>query len=105
MFIMGVNEEKYTGEETIVSTGSSTTTCLAPFVKTVHEKFDIVGAMMTIIHSYAPMQTTVNESSKKVGNDFQRKKIHVDVFVYRTGELEVKLHKTLFHHQLMQQKL
>ena len=51
MIIMGVNEDTYTGQE-IISTGSCTTTCLAPFIKFVHDKFDIVEAFMTTVHSY-----------------------------------------------------
>ena len=51
MLIMGVNEENYTRQETILSTGSCTTTCLAPFVKVVHDKFDIVEGSVTKVSS------------------------------------------------------
>lgn len=66
MVIIGENEEKYTGQETVLSTGSCTTTCLAPFVKIIHEKFDIVEALTTTVHSYTAMQKILDESSKKV---------------------------------------
>lgn len=105
MVIMGVNEGKYTGQETVLSTGSCTVTCLAPLVKVVHEKFDIVEASMTTVHSYTAMQKILDEPSKKAWNDIKEKNIYVDVFVCRTGELDEEQHRTSFHRQLVQQKL
>lgn len=68
ILIIGVNEETYTGKETVLSTGSCTTTCLAPFVKFVHNKFDIVEAFMTTVNSFTAMQKILDEPSKKVSN-------------------------------------
>ncbi|CAF1332398.1 unnamed protein product [Didymodactylos carnosus] len=65
MFIMGVNEEKYTGKETVFSVASCTTNCLAPLAKVVHEKFGIVEALMTAVHSYTATQKIVDSSSNK----------------------------------------
>ncbi len=51
--VMGVNEEKYdSAVHHVVSNASCTTNCLAPAAKVVHEKFGIVRALMTTIHSY-----------------------------------------------------
>jgi len=65
MFVMGVNEDKYTGKETVVSNASCTTNCLAPLAKVVHEKFGIVEALMTTVHSYTATQKTVDGPSNK----------------------------------------
>lgn len=70
MFVMGVNEEKYTGQETVVSNASCTTNCLAPLAKVVNEKFGIVEALMTTVHSYTATQKTVDGPSNKVDNGF-----------------------------------
>ncbi|CAF3530391.1 unnamed protein product [Rotaria sp. Silwood1] len=64
MFVMGVNEHTYTENETILSNASSTTNCLAPLVKVIHEKFDIIEGLMTTVHSYTAMQKTVDGPSK-----------------------------------------
>jgi glyceraldehyde 3-phosphate dehydrogenase len=68
MFIMGVNEDKYTGKETIISNASCTTNCLAPLVKVIHEKFGITEALMTTIHSYTAKEKTVDGPSNKVSH-------------------------------------
>ena len=51
--VLGVNEDKYKpAEHHIISNASCTTNCLAPVAKVIHEKFGIVSAQMTTIHSY-----------------------------------------------------
>lgn len=51
--VMGVNEDMYdNAAHNVVSNASCTTNCLAPAAKVVHEKFGIIRALMTTIHSY-----------------------------------------------------
>ena len=38
-YVVGVNADKYTDADTIISNASCTTNCLAPFVKVLDEKF------------------------------------------------------------------
>jgi glyceraldehyde 3-phosphate dehydrogenase len=65
---MGVNEDKYTGSETVLSIASPTINCLAPLAKVVHEKFGIIEGLITILHSYSAAQKTVDGISNKVLN-------------------------------------
>ncbi|CAF3944364.1 unnamed protein product [Rotaria sp. Silwood1] len=68
VFVMGVNEDKYTGRETVLSsTFYTTANCLAPLVKVVHEKFGIVEALITALSSSIRVQETVDEPSDKIG--------------------------------------
>ena len=54
MFVMGVNNSKYTSDMTFVSNASCTTNCLAPIAKVLNDKFGIVEGLMTTVHSVTP---------------------------------------------------
>ena len=64
MFVFGVNNKKYNGEE-IVSNASCTTNCLAPIVKVLNENFGIIEGLMTTVHATTATQKTVDGPSVK----------------------------------------
>lgn len=65
MFVMGVNQDKYTADMQYVSNASCTTNCLAPVAKVLNDKFGIVEGLMTTVHSTTATQKTVDGPSKK----------------------------------------
>ena len=65
MFVMGVNNDKYTPNMTVVSNASCTTNCLAPLAKVINDKFGIKDGLMTTVHSTTATQKTVDGASKK----------------------------------------
>lgn len=64
-FVMGVNQNKYDNSMNVVSNASCTTNCFAPLAKMINDKFGIVRALMTTVHSYTATQPIVDGASKK----------------------------------------
>lgn len=65
MFVMGVNQDRYTSDMQFVSGASCTTNCLAPIAKVLHDKFGIIEGLMTTVHSVTATQKTVDGPSMK----------------------------------------
>lgn len=65
MFVMGVNQDKYTTDMQFVSNASCTTNCLAPIAKVLHDSFGIKEGLMTTVHAVTATQKTVDGPSMK----------------------------------------
>ena len=63
MFVYGVNNKTYKGQD-IISNASCTTNCLAPLAKAVDENFGIKRGLMTTIHASTATQLTVDGPAK-----------------------------------------
>lgn len=64
MFVFGVNDKTYAGQD-IISNASCTTNCLAPISKVLNDKFGIKRGLMTTVHATTATQKTVDGPSKK----------------------------------------
>lgn len=64
MFVVGVNDKTYAGQD-IVSNASCTTNCLAPLAKVINDNFGIEMGLMTTVHSTTATQRTVDGPSLK----------------------------------------
>ena len=64
MFVCGVNQGSYQGED-IVSNASCTTNCLAPIAKVLNDNWGIADGLMTTVHATTATQKTVDSPSAK----------------------------------------
>jgi glyceraldehyde 3-phosphate dehydrogenase len=62
--VYGVNHDKLTAQDTIVSNASCTTNCLAPVAKVLNDAVGIDKGFMTTIHSYTGDQPTLDTMHK-----------------------------------------
>ncbi|MBI3083852.1 MAG: type I glyceraldehyde-3-phosphate dehydrogenase [Candidatus Omnitrophica bacterium] len=63
--VMGVNERSYDpAKHHVISNASCTTNCVVPIAKLLHERFTIVRAFMTTIHSYTNDQRLLDLTHK-----------------------------------------
>lgn len=62
-FVIGVNEDKYNGEQ-IINNASCTTNCVAPVMAIVKERWGIKKALFTTVHSYTADQNLIDGSHK-----------------------------------------
>ncbi|MFY0654245.1 MAG: type I glyceraldehyde-3-phosphate dehydrogenase [Cyclobacteriaceae bacterium] len=65
MFVIGVNQDKYSNDMQFVSNASCTTNCLAPIAKVLNDKFGIKEGLMTTVHATTATQKTVDGPSMK----------------------------------------
>jgi len=64
IYVVGVNHEKYSPSEKVVSNASCTTNCLAPITKVLNDKWGIEKGLMTTVHAVTMNQLTVDGPSK-----------------------------------------
>ncbi len=64
MFVYGVNDKTYAGQD-IISNASCTTNCLAPVAKVLNDAFGIKRGLMTTVHAATATQKTVDGPSNK----------------------------------------
>ncbi len=62
--VFGVNENKITKEDKIISAASCTTNCLAPVISVLNENFEIEKGFMTTIHAFTSDQRILDNSHK-----------------------------------------
>lgn len=58
--VYGINHQKLTKEDVIVSNASCTTNCLVPLVKPLHDALGVVSGLMTTVHAYTNDQVLVD---------------------------------------------
>ncbi len=59
-YVIGVNMDKLSSRETIISNASCTTNCIAPVMKILNDKFSIKKSLMTTTHAFTADQSLVD---------------------------------------------
>lgn len=59
-YVIGVNMDKLSPRETIISNASCTTNCIAPVMKIMNDRFSIKKSLMTTTHAFTADQSLVD---------------------------------------------
>ena len=65
MFVMGVNNDKYTKDMNVISNASCTTNCLAPMANALNNYAPIQSGIMSTIHAYTGDQMILDGPHRK----------------------------------------
>ena len=63
-FVLGVNEQKLSKKDKVISMASCTTNCLAPVTEVIRAEFGIKKALMSTVHAYTADQNLVDGPHK-----------------------------------------
>jgi glyceraldehyde 3-phosphate dehydrogenase len=63
-YVMGVNADKISPKEDIISNASCTTNCIAPIISIINDAFGIEKSMMTTVHAFTADQVLVDGPHK-----------------------------------------
>jgi len=63
-FLIGVNEDKISAKDTIISNASCTTNCITPLMVVVEKEFGVKKSLMTTVHSYTASQRLQDAPAK-----------------------------------------
>ena len=63
--VYSVNEKELDGSESIISSASCTTNCLAPVLNIIHNEYIVKKGLMATIHAYTNDQSTLDVAHKK----------------------------------------
>jgi glyceraldehyde 3-phosphate dehydrogenase len=58
--VLGVNDDKLSGEHSVISNASCTTNCLAPVAKVLLDEFGLTRGFMTTVHAYTGDQRVLD---------------------------------------------
>lgn len=70
-YLMGVNHDKYKGEE-VISNASCTTNCIAPVLDIMNKKFGVMKSVMNTIHATTNTEAVVDSAPSGGGSDLRR---------------------------------
>lgn len=83
--VCGVNDDKLTKDDEIISAASCTTNCLAPVLKILNDNIGINSGFMTTIHAYTNDQNTHDGSHKKGINSRRGRAASENIIPASTG--------------------
>jgi glyceraldehyde 3-phosphate dehydrogenase len=82
--VLGVNDDKLTGDHKCVSNASCTTNCLAPLAKVLHDTFGIEKGLMTTAHAYTNDQN-LQDLQRRDGNLYRARAAGQNIIPTTTG--------------------
>ena len=102
MFVVGVNQDKYTSDMKFVSNASCTTNCLAPIAKVLNDSFGIADGLMNIIPSSTGAAKAVGKVIPELSGKLTGMSMRVPTLDVSVVDLTVNLKKAATYEEICQ---
>ena len=87
-YVIGVNDEKLTADQHVISNASCTTNCIAPVMKVIDAAFGIENLLVSSVHAFTASQNLLDNKPQEVGELRRSRAATLSVIPTKTGAVK-----------------
>lgn len=87
-FVLGVNDEKLTGDMPIISNASCTTNCIAPVIAVLDRAYGVEHLLVSSVHAFTASQNLLDNSNKEGGELRKARAATLSMIPTKTGAVK-----------------
>lgn len=87
-YVIGVNDDKLTADQVIISNASCTTNCIAPVMKVIDEAFGIQNLLVSSVHAFTASQNLLDNKPQEDGELRRARAATLSVIPTKTGAVK-----------------
>jgi glyceraldehyde 3-phosphate dehydrogenase len=87
-YVIGVNDDKLTSDQLILSNASCTTNCIAPVMKVIDASFGIENLLVSSVHAFTASQNLLDNKPQEAGELRRARAATLSVIPTKTGAVK-----------------